>query len=72
MVSSRQCASMEIEDVFPTHQYAYHKRLGTCDALLDIVWAGHAASDLVSELAVVQIEFSATFFKSLWPSLQTA
>ena len=37
LVSSRMCAFMETERVFPRHQYAYRKGLGTFDALLDIV-----------------------------------
>ena len=37
LVSSRLCAFMETDGVFPKHQYAYRKGLGTCDALLDIV-----------------------------------
>ena len=61
LVSSRLCAFMETEGVFPMHQYAYRKGLGTCDALLDIVCAGQAALDSGRELAVVQIDFSALF-----------
>ena len=31
---------LERSGVLPSHQYSYRKRLGTCDALLDIVCAG--------------------------------
>ena len=44
---------MESEGVFPRHQCAYRKGLGTCDALLDIVYAGQATLDNGRELAVV-------------------
>ena len=61
LVSSRLCVFMETEGVFPRHQNAYLKGLGTCDALLEIVCAGQAALDSGRELAVVQIDFSAAF-----------
>ena len=35
--------------------------MGTCDALLDIVYAGQAALDRDSELALIQVDFSAAF-----------
>ena len=44
-----------------SHQYSYRKRLGTCDALLDIVCAGQLELDRGGELALVQIDFSAAF-----------
>ena len=59
LISSRLCAVMQTEGVFPRNQYAYRKVLGTCDALLFIVCAGQAAFDRGRELAVVQIDFSA-------------
>ena len=63
LVSSRLSVFMEREGIFPRHQYAYRKNLGTCDALLDLVGVGHAALDAGSELALVQIDFSAAFDK---------
>ena len=48
-------------DAFTRHQYSYCKGPGTRDALLDIVCAGQAALNRERELAVVQIDFSATF-----------
>ena len=42
-------------------KYSYRKRLGTCDALLDIVCAGQLELDRGGELALVQIDFSAAF-----------
>ena len=52
---------LERSGVLPSHQYSYGKRLGTCDALLDIVCAGQLELDKGGELALVQIDFSATF-----------
>ena len=43
---------METEGVFPRHQFAYRKGLGTCDASVDIVCARQAALDRERELAV--------------------
>ena len=45
----------------PSHQYSYRKRLGTSDALLDIVCAGQLELDRGGELALIQIDFSAAF-----------
>ena len=50
---------LERSGVLPSHQYLYRKRLGTCDALLDIVCAGQLKLDRGGELALVQIDFSA-------------
>ena len=52
---------LERTGVLPSHQYSYRKRLGTCDALLDIVCAGQLELDRAGELALVQIDFSAAF-----------
>ena len=52
---------LERSGVLPSHQYSYRKRLGTCDALLDIVCAGQLVIDRAGELALVQIDFSAAF-----------
>ena len=52
---------LERSGVLPSHQYSYRKRLGTCDALLDIVCAGQLELDRGGELALVQIDFSAVF-----------
>ena len=61
LVSSRLCAFTETEGVFPRYQFAYRKRLETCDALLDIAFAGQPALERERELAVVQIDFSVVF-----------
>ena len=61
LVSSRLCAFMETEGVFPRHHYAYRMGMGTYDALLDIVCAGKGALDRGRELSAVQIDFSAGF-----------
>ena len=52
---------LESSGVLPSHQYSYRKRLGTCDALLDIVCAGQLELDRGGEIALVQIDFSAAF-----------
>ena len=52
---------MEIEGVFPSHQYVYRKERLTCDAMLDIVCARQVALDRRREFAVLQIDFSAVF-----------
>ena len=53
------------------HQYAYRKGLGTCDALLDIVFEGQVALDRGRELAVVQIVFRAIFDRVNHPELSS-
>ena len=46
LVSYSLCAVMESEGCFPRHHlYAHRKGLGTCDAMLDIVYAGQATLD---------------------------
>ena len=52
---------MERSSVLPERQYSYRKGLGTRDSLLDIVCAGQAALYLGSQLALIQIDFSAAF-----------
>ena len=52
---------LERSGVLPSHQYSYRERLGTCDALLDIVCAGQLELDRGGELVLVQIDFSAAF-----------
>ena len=44
-----------------TLPYSYRKSLSTCDALLDIVYAGQMELDRGGELELVQIDFSAGF-----------
>ena len=36
---------LERSGFLPSHQYSYRKRLGTCDALLDIICAGQLELD---------------------------
>ena len=52
---------LERPGVLPSHQYSYRKRLGTCDALLDIVCAGQLELNRGGELPLVQIDISAAF-----------
>ena len=52
---------MERSGLFPSHQYACRKVVSTCDALLDIVCASQGELDGGSEIAVVQLDFSAAF-----------
>ena len=52
---------LERSGILSSHQYSYRKGLGTCDALLDIVYAGQLELDRGGELALVQIDFSAAF-----------
>ena len=52
---------LERSGVLPSHQYSYRKRLGTCDALLDIICAGQLELYRGGELALVQIDFSVAF-----------
>ena len=59
MVSSRLCAFMESEGDFPRHQQTYRKGLRTCDALFSVACVKEAALDRGSEIALVQIDFSA-------------
>ena len=61
LISSRLGSFMEVTGVFPSHQYSYRKRLGTCDALLDIVCAGQQSLDGGGETVLVQIDFSSAF-----------
>ena len=61
LIALRFGSYLERSGVLPSHQYSYRKRLGTCDALLDIVCAGQLELDRGGELALVQIDFSAAF-----------
>ena len=61
LISSRLSSYMNKTGLFPTHQYSYRKDLGTCDALLDVIWAGQRALECDGELALVPIDFSAAF-----------
>ena len=61
LISLRFGRFLERSRVLPSHQYSYRKKLGTCDALLDIICAGQIELDRGGELALVQIDFSAAF-----------
>ena len=52
---------LDSNDLLADRQYAYRKRLGTCDALLDLT--SHMQEDLDNgfETRIVQIDFSAAF-----------
>ena len=51
--STMLCCFMERSGLFPSHQYAYKNRVGTCDARLDIVCAGQREQDGGRQLALV-------------------
>ena len=61
LISLRFGRFLERSWVLPSHLYSYRKNLSTCDALLDIVNAGHIELDRGEELALVQIDFIAAF-----------
>ena len=61
LISTRLCCFMERSGLFPSHQYAYRKGVGTCDALLDIVCACQRELDSGRKLALVQLDFIAAF-----------
>ena len=48
---------MECSGLFPSHQYAYRKGVGTCDALLEIV-CGELELDSGREHSVLQLDFN--------------
>ena len=52
---------MECRGVLPTTQFAYRKRLGTCDALLCVAHTLQSAFEMGQETRIVQIDFSAAF-----------
>ena len=52
---------MECSGVLPTTQFAYRKRLGTCEALLCLSHTLQSALESVQEARIVQIDFSAAF-----------
>lgn len=61
LISNRLRRFMEDENLFPQHQYAYRKCLGTCDALLDICCSCQSSLDAGSESIILSIDFSAAF-----------
>ena len=52
---------LESRDLLANRQYAYRKKLGTCDALLDLTCHMQKDLDNGSETRIVQIDFSAAF-----------
>ena len=52
---------MERSGVLPTTHFAYHKCLGTCDALLCLLNTLQSALGSGQEARVVQFDFSRTF-----------
>ena len=52
---------LEANAYLPSSQYAYRKKLGTCDALLDISSLVQENLDKGFETRIVQIDFSAAF-----------
>ena len=52
---------MECSGVLPTTQFAYRKRLGTCDAFLCVSHTLQSALESGQEARIVQIDFSAAF-----------
>ena len=53
LISLRFGRFLESSRVLSSHQYSYRRNLGTCDALLDIVSAGHMELDRGGEIALV-------------------
>ena len=51
----------ECRGVLPTTQFAYRKRLGTCDALLCVAHTFQSALEMDQKARIVQIDFSAAF-----------
>ena len=60
LISLRFSRFLERSGVLSYHQYPYGKSLATCNAFLDIVFAGQMELDRGGELALVQIDFSAS------------
>ena len=54
---------LEANAYLPSSQYAYRKKLGTCDALLDISSLVQENLDKGFETRIVQIDFSAAFYQ---------
>ena len=52
---------IELNGVLPTTQFAYRKRLHTCDALLCVSHTLQSALESGQEAMIVQIDFSAAF-----------
>ena len=52
---------LESNHLLAVHQYAYRKKLGTCDALLDLTCHLQKNLDNGCETRIVQIDFSAAF-----------
>ena len=61
LIALRFGRSLERSGVLPSHQYSYRKRLGTCDALYDIIYDGQLELTRGGELAIALIDFSAAF-----------
>ena len=54
---------MECSGMLPTTQLAYRKGLSTCDALLYVAHALQSALEMGQEGRMVQIDFSAAFYR---------
>ena len=54
---------MERSGVLPTTQFAYRKGLGTCDALLCMLYTLQSALESGQEARIVQIDFSAALHR---------
>ena len=52
---------MECRGVLPTTQFAYWKRLGTCDSLFCMSYSLQSAMESGQEARILQIDFSAAF-----------
>ena len=63
LVSVRLGRFMERSCVLPTAQFAYQKRLGTCDACLCVSHTHQSALESGQEAGIVQIDFSAALHR---------
>ena len=61
LISLRFGHILDRSEVLSSLQYSSRKSLGTCDSLLDIVYAGQMELHMGGELALVQIDFSTAF-----------
>ena len=69
LIASRLSRYFEASGVFPQHQFAYRKGLGTCDALLTVSHHLQMALEKNWEARLVQLDFSAAFDRVSHPGL---
>ncbi len=71
-ISGRLSHYLEHVHLIPANQFAYHKNLGTTDALLSISHKIQQALNRGNETKVVQLDFSAAFDRVNHASSQEA